>query len=66
MQELGKFNLKINVIPNGLEKHISFTINKKINFIDSFQCQSSSLDNLVKYLNKDNFKYLSQKFDKNA
>ena len=24
MQELGKFNLKINVIPNVLEKHMSF------------------------------------------
>ena len=24
MQELGKFNLKINVIPNELEKHMSF------------------------------------------
>ena len=27
MQELGKFNLKINVIPNGLEKYMSFSIN---------------------------------------
>ena len=27
MQELGKFNLKINVIPNGLEKYMSFTFN---------------------------------------
>ena len=27
MQELGKFNLKIKVIPNGLEKNMSFTIN---------------------------------------
>ena len=36
MQELGKFNLKINVIPNGLEKYISFSINNKLSFIDSF------------------------------
>ena len=27
MQELGKFNLKINVMQNGLEKYMSFTIN---------------------------------------
>ena len=27
MQELGKFNLKITVIPNGLEKYKSFTVN---------------------------------------
>ena len=47
MQELGKFNLRINVIPNGLEKCMSFTINNKLIFIDSFQFLSSSLDNLV-------------------
>ena len=34
MQELGKLNLKINVIPNGLEKYISFSINNKLIFID--------------------------------
>ena len=53
MQELGKFNLKINFIPNGSEKYMSFTINKKISFIGSFQFLSSSLDSLVKNLNKD-------------
>ena len=37
MQELVKFNLKINVIPNGLEKYMSFAINTKLSFIDSFQ-----------------------------
>ena len=36
MQDLGKFNLKINVIPNGLEKYIGFSINNKLSFIDSF------------------------------
>ena len=52
MQELGKFNLKINVIANGLEKYMSFTINNKLSFIDTFQFLSSSLDSLVKNLNK--------------
>ena len=66
MQELGKFNLKINVIPNGLEKYMSFTINNKLSFIDSFQSLTSSLDSLVKNLNKDDFKYLSQEFDNNV
>ena len=60
MQELGKFNLKINVIANGLENYTSFTINNKLNVIDSFQFLSSSLDRLVKNLNKNDFKYLSQ------
>ena len=54
MQELGKFNLKITVIPSGLEKIISFAIN-----IDSFQFTSSSLGSLVKDLSKDGFKYLT-------
>ena len=48
MQELGKFNLKVNVIPNGLEKYASFGINNKLSFIGSFQFLSSSLDSLVK------------------
>ena len=66
MQELGKFNLKINILPNGLEKYMSFSINNKLSFIDSFQFLSSSLDGLVKNLGKDEFKYLSQEFDNNV
>ena len=30
MQETSKFDLKISVIPNGLEKYMAFTINKNI------------------------------------
>ena len=66
MKELGKFNLKINVIPNGLEKYMTFSINNKSSFIDSFQFLSSSLDSLIKNLGKDGFKYLSQQFDNNV
>ena len=58
MKELRKFNLKINVILNGLEKYKSFIINNKWSFITSFQFLSSSLDSLVKDWNKDYFKYL--------
>ena len=32
MQELGQLNLKINVILNGLEKDMGFTINNKLIF----------------------------------
>ena len=46
-QELGKFNLKINAIPNGLEKYMSFSINNKLSFIDTFEFLSFSLDNLL-------------------
>ena len=66
MQELEKFHLKIIVISNGLEKYMSFTINNKLSFIDSFQFLSSSVDSLVKNLNKDDFKYSSQEFDNNV
>ena len=68
IQELGKFNLKINVIPNGLEKYMTFTINNKLSFIDSFQFLSSSLDSLgnLNNLGKDDFKYWSREFDNNA
>ena len=44
MQELSRFNLKTNVIPNGLEMYMSFTINNKLSFIDRFPFLSSSLD----------------------
>ena len=59
MQELGKFNLKINVIPNGLEKYMSFNINSSLVF-------SSSLDSLVKILVKNDFKRFCQEFDSNV
>ena len=66
MQELTKFIVKVNVIPNRLEKYMSFTINNKLRFIDIIQFLSSSFNSLVKNLNKDNFKYLSQEFDNNV
>ena len=53
-------------MPNGLEKYMSFSINNKLSFIDSFQLLSSSLDSLVKYLGTDDFKYLSEEFDNNV
>ena len=45
---------------------MSFSINIKLNFIDSIQFLSSSLDSLVKNLNKDDFTYLNQEFDNNV
>ena len=43
MHEIGKLSLKINVIPNGLEKYMNLRINYKLCFIESFQFLSSSL-----------------------
>ena len=42
MQDLGKLNFKIRAITNGLEKYMSFRINNKLSFIDSFHMLSSS------------------------
>ena len=50
-------------MPNQLEKDMSFIINNKLTFIDSFQFVSSLLDSLVKNLKKDDFKHWSQKLN---
>ena len=34
-EERSKFNCSVSVIPNGLEKYMSFTLGKNIIFIDS-------------------------------
>ena len=65
MQKLGKFSFKLNGIPNGLKKYMSFSINNKLIIIDSFQFLSCSLNSLVKNLGKVDYKYLSQEFDNN-
>ena len=62
VQELGEFNLIIKVILNELEKYLSFTINNELSFINSSEFLSSSSDNLIKNLVKNDFKYLIQKF----
>ena len=62
-KELSKFNgLKINGIPNGLEKYMAFTLNKNLIFIDSMLFMNSGLNELVKNLNDKDFKYLSEEF----
>ena len=62
MQEIGKLDVKVSFIPNGLEKYMAFTINKNLVFIDSMQFMNSSLDALTKNLSDDDFKYLSEEF----
>ena len=42
--ELDKFNVKIKVIPNGLEKYKAFFLNKNLVLIDSMQFMNSSPD----------------------
>ena len=55
--ELDKFDIKISVIPNGLEKYMKFLV-----FIDSMQFMNSSLDKLIKNLSDEGFKYLVEEF----
>ena len=66
MQKLGEFDFKINVIPNGLEKYMSFNGSNKLIFINSFQFLNSLLDSSVKNLDKVDFKYLSYEFHSNV
>ena len=63
MQEIGKFDVKVNVKSNRLEKYMAITINKNLVFIDSMQFRNSSLDTLVKNLTDNDFKYLSKEFN---
>ena len=61
-QEISNFDVKINVIPNGLEKYMAFKINNNLVFIDRMQLMNSSLYSLVKQLSDNDFKYLSEEF----
>ena len=60
-KELSKFDCKVSVIPNGLQKYMSFSLNN-LAFIDSMLLMNSSLDKLVKNLSDSNCKYLSESF----
>ena len=62
IKEISKFDIKVNVIPNGLEKYMAFTINVNLVFIDSTQFVNSSLDSLVKNFPDYDFRYLSAEF----
>ena len=60
--EFNKFNIKINVIPNGLEKYMAFFLSKNLVCIESMQFMNSSLDKVVKNLVDKDFKYLVKEF----
>ena len=58
---MNKFNFKVNVTPNGMERYISFTVDNKVIFIDIMLFMNSSLDKLIKNLN--DLKYLNKVFN---
>ena len=55
-------NLKINAIPNNMERYMVFMLANNLTFIDSFQFMSSSLDKLVSNMRKEDLKYTSTAF----
>ena len=57
-----KFNVKIDVIPNRIEKYMVFFLNKNFVFIDSMQFMNSNLDKIVRNFIDDDFKYLTEEF----
>ena len=65
MQEIGKFDKVINVIPNNMEKYMAFMINRNLIFIDSFQFMNQSLSNLADNLPKDGFYHTKNDFGSN-
>ena len=57
-------HMNINCIPNNMEKYMAFMLGNHLVFLDSFQFMSSSLDNLIKNLPDEAFKYTKQEFKK--
>jgi len=58
-----KCQMNINAIPNNMEKYMAFMLGNHLNFLDSFQFMSSSLEKLVSNLPKESLKYTSQVFE---
>ena len=58
--ELNKFDVKIDVIPNSIEKCMAFVYNNNLVFIDSMQFMNCSLEKLVNNLTDADFKCLTQ------
>ena len=57
MNKIGKFNVKVDVIPNELETYMTLKMNKSLVFIDSKQFMNTSFEKPVKNLSDDNFKH---------
>ena len=62
MEKISKSDVKVSVVPNGLEKYMAHTLNKNLVFIDSMQFMNFSLDSLAKNLSNIDLSYLSQRF----
>ena len=56
-QKIDKFDAEISVIPNEIEKYRASVTDKNLVFIDSIQFTNFILDELVKNLTDNDFKY---------
>ena len=63
MNKIDKFDVKVNVILNGLEKYMAFTITKSLVFYDSMYFIKNGIEKLVKTLSDSVFKYLLEEFN---
>ncbi|GBN91892.1 hypothetical protein AVEN_35644-1 [Araneus ventricosus] len=70
MQEIGKLkDYEISVVPTTMENYVTFSLSKRyhkfkvsLNFVDSFQFLSTSLEKLVQNLTPDKFNILNENF----
>ena len=63
MNKIDKFDVKVNVILNGLEKYMAFTVTKSLVFYDSMYFIKNGIEKLVKTLSDSVFKYLLEEFN---
>ena len=61
-KELNNINVDIQVIPKGINKYMSNTVNRNITFIDSLQFCNSSLDSLPSNLTNEDFRHLISEY----
>ena len=62
MQEIGKFKMEVNVIPNNMEKYLSFSLGRNLVFIDSIQFMASSLEALASNLSPEDFRIVGKRW----
>ena len=60
--ERRNFDVKIDIMGNGLEECMVLILNKSLVFIDSMQFMNSNFEKLVKKFSDNDFKYLTEEF----
>lgn len=63
MQEIGKMKMKINVIPNNMERYMAIMLGDDLCFIDSFQFMGCSLARLAGDLSDEKLRYTGEEYN---